>query len=100
MLREIRSQGVSVILLSQGIEEFNQPSFDFSTMCNTTFLLKIKDINNLKAINKFLGFSEKEGKKAKQNLEKIETVKAGAISNIKEFDKAELFELTQFITKQ
>jgi DNA sulfur modification protein DndE len=97
MLREIRSQGVSVILLSQGIEEFNQPSFDFSTMCNTSFLLKIKDINNLKVINKFMGFSEKEGKRAKQSLEKIETVKAGAISNIKEFEKAELFELKQFI---
>lgn len=98
MLREIRSQGVSVILLSQGIEEFNQPSFDFSTMCNLAFLLKIKDIN-LKAIAKFLGLlSEKEIKKAKQSLEKIETVKAGAISNIKEYDKVELFELKQFIS--
>jgi len=98
MLREIRSQGVSVILLSQGIEEFNQPSFDFSTMCNLAFLLKIKGIN-LKAIAKFLGLlSEKEIKKAKQSLEKIETVKAGAISNIKEFDKVELFELNQFIS--
>jgi DNA sulfur modification protein DndE len=96
MLREIRSQGVSVILLSQGIEEFNQPSFDFSTMCNTSFLLKIKDINNLKVINKFLGYSEKEGRKAKQSLEKIETVQAGVISNIQEFTKAELFELSQF----
>jgi len=96
MLREIRSQGVSVILLSQGIEEFNQPSFDFSTMCNTSFLLKIKDINNLKVINKFLGYSEKEGRKAKQSLEKIETVQAGVISNIQEFTKAELFELCQF----
>ncbi len=97
MLREIRSQGVSVVLLSQGIEEFNQPDFDFSTMCNTSFLLKIKDVNNIKVINKFLGFSEKEGKKAKQSLEKIETVRAGAISNLKEFEKAELFELKQFV---
>jgi len=97
ILREIRSQGVSIILLSQGIEEFNQPSFDFSTMCNTSFLLRIKDINNLKIINKFLGYSEKEGRKAKQSLEKIETIPAGVISNIKEFEKAELFELAQFM---
>ncbi|OQX97417.1 MAG: hypothetical protein B6I24_08885 [Bacteroidetes bacterium 4572_128] len=96
ILREIRSQGVSIILLSQGIEEFNQPSFDFSTMCNTSFLLKIKDINNIKVINKFLGYSEKEGRKAKQSLEKIETITAGVISNIKEFEKAQLFELAQF----
>jgi hypothetical protein len=66
-------------------------------MCNLSFLLKIKDVN-LKAIAKFLGLlSEKEIKKAKLSLEKIETVKAGAISNIKEFDKVELFELKQFI---
>ncbi len=96
MLREIRSQGVSIILLSQGIEEFNQPSFDFSSMCNTSFLLRIKDITNLKVINKFLGYSEKEGRKAKQSLEKIENIKAGVISNIKEFEKAEIFELKQF----
>jgi DNA sulfur modification protein DndE len=97
MLREIRSQGVSVILLSQGIEEFNQPTFDFSAMCNLSFLLKVKDIN-LKAIAKFLGLlSEREIKKAKLSLEKIETVKAGAISNIKEYDKVELFELKQFM---
>ncbi len=99
MLREIRSQGVSIILLSQGIEEFNQPSFDFSSMCNTSFLLRIKDITNLKVINKFLGYSEKEGRKAKQSLEKIEKIKAGVISNIKEFEKAEIFELKQFSNK-
>ena len=42
-LREIRSKGVSVVLLSQGIEEFNQQSFDFSSMCETAFLMDIKD---------------------------------------------------------
>jgi len=66
-------------------------------MCNTSFLLKKLEINNIKVINKFLGYSEKEGRKAKQSLEKIETVNAGVISNIKEFGKAELFELAQFI---
>ena len=33
LLREIRSKGVSVVLLSQGIDEYNQPNFDFSSMC-------------------------------------------------------------------
>jgi DNA sulfur modification protein DndE len=37
ILREIRSKGVSVVLLSQGIEEFNQQSFDFSSMYETVF---------------------------------------------------------------
>ena len=48
----------------------------------------------MKAINKFLGFSEKDGVKAARSLEKIE--KGQAISNIKEFPKGELFELKQF----
>jgi DNA sulfur modification protein DndE len=96
MLRKIRSQGVSIILLSQGIEEFNQPSFDFSSSCNTAFLLKIKELHNIKSINKFMGYNEKESRKAKQSLEKIENVKAGAISNIKEYDKGNLLMLKQF----
>ena len=45
MLREIRSKGVSVVLLSQGIDEYNQPDFDFSTMCEIAFLMDIKDRN-------------------------------------------------------
>ncbi len=42
MLREVRSKGVAVILLSQGIEEYNQKDFDFSSMCEITFLLDVK----------------------------------------------------------
>jgi DNA sulfur modification protein DndE len=94
ILREIRSKGVSVVLLSQGIEEFNQPSFDFSTMCEIVFLLDIKDKTNYRVINKFMGFSDKDGVKALRSLEKIE--KGQAISNIKEFDRGELFFLNQF----
>lgn len=94
ILREIRSKGVSVVLLSQGIEEFNQPSFDFSSMCEISFLLNVKDKNNTKAINKFLGFSDKDGVKAYRSLEKIQ--KGQAISNIKEFTKGDLFEIKQF----
>lgn len=94
ILREIRSKGVSIMLLSQGIEEFNQPSFDFSSMCEISFLLDVKDKNNSKAINKFLGLSEKDGLKAYRSLEKIE--KGQAISNVKEYNKGELFEIKQF----
>tara|TARA_B100000427_G_C15301043_1_gene504034 strand:+ start:135 stop:545 length:411 start_codon:yes stop_codon:yes gene_type:complete len=94
ILREIRSKGVSVVLLSQGIEEFNQPGFDFSSMCEMSFLLNIKDKTNSKAINKFLGFSEKDGIKVARSLEKIE--KGQALSNIQEVDKGELFFLNQF----
>ncbi len=98
ILREIRSKGVSVILLSQGITEFNQPNFDFSSMCEIAFLLDIKDKTNLRVINKFLGFGERESKKVARSLEKIQ--KGQVVSNIKEFKKGELFKISQFIKKQ
>lgn len=94
MLREIRSKGVSVVLLSQGIEEYNQPDFDFSTMCEIAFVLDIKDKNNLKAMEKFLGISGSNSKNIARSMEKIEPRQA--ISNIKEFDVAKLFKVIQY----
>lgn len=93
MLREIRSKGVSVVLLSQGIEEYNQPDFDFSSMCEIAFLLDIKD-RNIKVMEKFLGLSGKNSTTIARSMEKIET--GQAISNIKEFDIAQRFEIKQF----
>lgn len=93
MLREIRSKGVSIFLLSQGIEEYNQSDFDFSSMCEIAFLLDIKD-KNQKVMEKFLGLSGKSSTKIARSMEKIE--KGQAISNIKEFETAERFEVNQF----
>lgn len=95
ILREIRSKGVIVVLLSQGIEEYNQKGFDFSSLCEIAFLLEIKH-KDPKMINKFLGFSEKETVKVARSMENIK--KGEAISNIKEFEKAELFKLKQFLS--
>jgi DNA sulfur modification protein DndE len=93
MLREIRSKGVVVMLVSQGIEEFNQPSFDFSSECENAFLLNIKD-KNLKTMQRFLGLSEREGTVLARSMERIE--KGQAVSNLKEFSRGELFEVGQF----
>lgn len=89
ILREIRSKGVSVMLLSQGIEEFNQPSFDFSSMCETAFLFDIKDKTNLKMMQKFMGVGDKDAPKLKSSMEKIQ--KYQLVSNLKEFKVGELF---------
>lgn len=94
ILREIRSKGVCVALLSQGIEEFNQPSFDFSSMCETAFLMDIKDKTNLKMMSRFMGFGEKEATKLIKSMEQIQ--KGQTVSNLKEFKPAELFEISQF----
>lgn len=93
MLREIRSKGVSIVLLSQGIEEYNQSNFDFSSMCEMAFLLDIKD-KNPKMMEKFLGLSGKNTSILARSMEKIE--KGQAISNIKEYKVAERFEIKQF----
>lgn len=93
ILREIRSKGVSVILLSQGIEEFNQPSFDFSSMCETAFLFNIKDKTNLKIVQKFMGIGDKNAQKLKASMEKMQ--KYQLTSNLKEYKIGELFASTK-----
>ena len=93
LLREIRSKGVSVVLLSQGIDEYNQPDFDFSSMCEIAFLLDIKD-KNIKSMEKFLGLSGAASNKIARSMEKIQ--KGQAISNIKEFELAERFIVKQY----
>ncbi|MDR2834162.1 MAG: DndE family protein [Streptococcaceae bacterium] len=94
MLRKIRSIGVSIVLLSQGIEEYNQKDFDFSSMCEIAFLFDIKDKNNTKAMEKFLGLSGKDTNTIAQSMSKIQ--KGQTIANIKEFDKAKLFKVNQY----
>ena len=94
ILEQIRSRGVAVVLLAQNVKEFNQPTFDFSSLCALSFLLDIKDKNNLKLINKFLGFSDADVKKVMKSMEKIQA--GQAISNLKEFKKGELFMIKQF----
>ena len=93
ILREIRSKGVAVVLLSQGIEEFNQPTFDFSSMCANAVLLEINDRLNLKPMSRFLGLGDAETRLLGQSMSKIQ--KGQAVTNVKEFKRGELFEVEQ-----
>ena len=94
VLRKIRSYGVSVFLLSQGIAEYNTASFDFSQECESSFLLPINDMANTKAISKFLGLAQKDGTTAIRNLEKLKN--GQAISNLKEYPRTEVFDVVQY----
>lgn len=94
VLRKMRSYGVSVFLLSQGIAEYNTANFDFSQECETAFLLPINDMANTKAINKFLGLTQKDGNTALRNLEKLSNRQA--VSNIKEYDRTAVFDVVQY----
>jgi DNA sulfur modification protein DndE len=72
ILREIRSKGVSVVMLSQGIAEFNQKDFDFSSMCELAFLLDVKDKGNKKFVSRFLGIGEGDWVKVAKSLDQIQ----------------------------
>ena len=97
ILREIRSKGVAVVLLSQGIEEFNQPTFDFSSMCANAVLLEINDRLNLKPMSRFLGLGDAETRLLGQSMSKIQ--KGQAVTNVKEFKRGELFAVEQYWSK-
>ena len=94
ILRKMRSFGVSVFLLSQGIAEYNTANFDFSQECETAFLLPINDMANIKAINKFLGLTQKDGTTAIRNLENLNN--GQAVSNIKEYPRTAVFDVVQY----
>lgn len=94
ILRKIRSYGVSVFLLSQGIAEYNTATFDFSQECETSFLLPINDMANTKAINKFLGLTSKDGTTAIRNIERLNN--GQAVSNMKEYPKTAVFDVVQY----
>lgn len=94
ILRKMRSYGVSVFLLSQGIAEYNTANFDFSQECETAFLLPINDMANVKAINKFLGLTQKDGTTALRNLEKL--TNGRAVSNLKEYPRTAVFDVVQY----
>ncbi len=60
LLRLVRSKGVMVILMTQGVEDYKQKDFDFSSQIGTSILLNIKDKNNNKHIQSFLGVDKKD----------------------------------------
>lgn len=93
MLRVMRSYGVSVVLLSQGIDDYNTPTFNFSEQCATAVLLPI-NVQNTKSVCNFLGLSTTDGNRAIQSLGKL--TKGQAISNIKEYPRGEMFEIVQY----
>lgn len=98
ILEQIRSKGVSVILLAQNVDEFDQPQFNFSSLCEIGFLLKTSDLTGTKKIQKFLGLTEKEMNVLVRSLEKIEP--GQGVSNIREYRKGELFNISQFYKRK
>lgn len=90
LLRLVRSKGVMVILMTQGVEDYKQKDFDFSSQINTSVLLDIKDKNNSKHIQNFLGISQ-NNKKLSKCLEELGPKKGVFFTNEPHLIKVNLF---------
>jgi DNA sulfur modification protein DndE len=71
LLRVIRSKGVVVIMLSQGVEDYYKPDFDFASQVKLPICLFIRN-KNLKAVERFVGTAKSSHKleKALEGLDK------------------------------
>jgi DNA sulfur modification protein DndE len=89
MLREIRSKGVSVMMISQGMEDYKQQGFDFASQVKLPILLNVQN-KNMNVAKYFLGTPRSEAILAKA-LQSLEPKRA--IINMKE---PQLLEIAQF----
>lgn len=71
MLRELRSKGVAVMLLTQGFDDLVQKQFDYSSMLNWMFLMKSD--NSKQGIEKSLAIPKELASKISNELSTIET---------------------------
>jgi DNA sulfur modification protein DndE len=88
-LRMIRSKGVIIMMLSQGVEEYKQKDFDFSSQIKIPILLNIQN-KDIKLAKSFLGTPKSEVplRDALNNL-----TSGKAVIN---FDEPKLIEINQF----
>lgn len=73
MVRELRSKGVAIILLTQGFEDLDQKEFDYSTMLNWIFLMKSD--NDRASIEKALAINKELASKLSTEISTAETGK-------------------------
>lgn len=74
MLRELRSKGVAVVLLTQGYIDFNQKNFDYSSMLGWTFIMKSD--NSYQEIGRALAV---DGEKAKELAKELALAEVGKV---------------------
>lgn len=89
LLRMIRSKGVIIMMLSQGVEEYKQKDFDFSSQVKIPILLNVQN-KEIKIAKSFLGSPRNENTMI-QILKNLESGK-GVIN----FDDTKLIDIRQF----
>ncbi len=94
LLRMIRSKGVIIMLVSQGIEEYKQKDFDFSSQIKIPILLNIQN-KDPKLAKSFLGTPKSEIalSNALKGLESTDDGEKHGVLNLKE---TKLFDINMF----
>ncbi len=89
LLRMIRSKGVIIMMLSQGIEEYKQRDFDFSSQIKIPIMLNVQN-KNKKIVKSFIG-TPRSDKPLEDALKKLESGK-GIIN----FGEPKLIDINMF----
>lgn len=89
LLRVIRSKGVVIILLTQGVDDFKKKDFDFSSQIKIPICLNIKD-KNISSLTNFLGTATSK-RKFEKAIAELENGK-GLVN----FKDPQLFDINQF----
>ncbi len=94
LLRMVRSKGVIIMLISQGIEEYKQKDFDFSSQVKIPILLNVKN-TDLKIVKPFLGSGKSDVplKKALKGLKNLDDNQKGGVVN---FSEPQLIDINMF----
>lgn len=75
LIREIRSKGASVFLLSQSPDDYDQPDFDFAELLEFIFLLQ-SSAGATKFLQNAFGVSLQEAKKLSSEISNLQTAYA------------------------
>ena len=75
LIREIRSKGASVFLMSQSPDDYDSGDFDFAEMLEFIYILQ-SNANATKFLQKALGISTNEAKKISSEMNNLETAYA------------------------
>jgi DNA sulfur modification protein DndE len=79
LIREIRSKGASVFLMSQSPDDYDQPDFDFAELLEFIFILQAS-ANSTKFLQSALGVSAAQAKEVAINVTNLPTAHAYAKS--------------------
>lgn len=95
LIREIRSKGASVFLMSQSPDDYDQPYFDFAELLEFIFLLQ-SNAGATKFLQNAFGVSLQQAKSLSAEIANLQTAYAVGKSFVTGKETAKTFRLRQF----